>query len=123
MLISGVKVPLLVAVPLVLYTALDSGSQGYSQAIMFNAMLFGMASVLAQLILHRRYQPLIARNRLHRPMLVLWLVLYAFVGVQVGWTLRPFIGSPNQPTSFIRSEPLTNAYVEVFGILKKALGF
>jgi hypothetical protein len=28
------------------------------------------------------------------PLLQLWLLLYGFVGTQLGWTLRPFFGSP-----------------------------
>jgi hypothetical protein len=31
-----------------------------------------------------------------------WLVIYALVGAQMGWILRPFIGSPNMPFQFLR---------------------
>jgi hypothetical protein len=34
--------------------------------------------------------------------LVPYCVLFAFVGAQVAWSLRPFIGSPNRPFSFFR---------------------
>ena len=27
-------------------------------------------------------------------MLRTWLVIYVFVGIQMGWVLRPFIGDP-----------------------------
>lgn len=36
-------------------------------------------------------------------LLQLWLVLYAFVGSQLGWTLRPFFGAPELPFQLIRS--------------------
>ena len=49
----------------------------------------------------------------HRVMLALWVVLYAFVGIQMGWTLRPFVGTPGIPVTFFREGPFTNAYVEV----------
>jgi hypothetical protein len=31
-----------------------------------------------------------------------WVVLFALVGAQMGWVLRPFIGSPNLPFSWFR---------------------
>jgi hypothetical protein len=31
-----------------------------------------------------------------------WMVLFALVGSQMGWVLRPFIGHPNMPFSFFR---------------------
>lgn len=32
----------------------------------------------------------------------LWIVLYGFVGTQMAWTLRPFIGTPNQEFALFR---------------------
>lgn len=32
-----------------------------------------------------------------------WLVLYGFVGSQLGWTLRPFFGSPNEQFELFRA--------------------
>jgi hypothetical protein len=31
-----------------------------------------------------------------------WAILFGLVGAQMGWVLRPFIGSPNQPFSWFR---------------------
>jgi hypothetical protein len=31
-----------------------------------------------------------------------WVVVFALVGAQLGWVLRPFIGSPGQPFSWFR---------------------
>jgi hypothetical protein len=42
-----------------------------------------------------------------RPMnlwlLHIWLLLYGFVGTQLGWTLRPFFGSPDKPFEVFRA--------------------
>lgn len=43
------------------------------------------------------------RQRANLRLLQLWLVLYAFVGSQLGWTLRPFFGSPDLPFQLFRS--------------------
>ncbi|MBY0460445.1 MAG: hypothetical protein K2V38_24275, partial [Gemmataceae bacterium] len=85
----------------------------YNEAILFNAVMFGTASVSAQWVLRRRYAPLIARNPRHRVMLWGWLCVYAFVGIQMGWTLRPFIGQPDRPVTFFREDTWGNAYVYV----------
>ncbi len=50
-----------------------------------------------------------------------WLFLYGFVGSQLGWTLRPFFGSPNLPFSLFR-EIESNFYVEVLKIIGSLLG-
>ncbi|HKQ49493.1 MAG TPA: hypothetical protein VJZ71_15585 [Phycisphaerae bacterium] len=32
-----------------------------------------------------------------------WIIIYALVGAQMGWLLRPFIGSPNLPFAWFRA--------------------
>ncbi|HEX8916023.1 MAG TPA: hypothetical protein VF796_26990 [Humisphaera sp.] len=94
----------------------------YDAALLFNAAMFGTASVAAQALLRRAYRPLIARDARHRTMLRAWLVIYAFVGVQAGWVLRPFVGSPGVETKFLRAKAWGNAYVEVAHTVGRALG-
>ncbi|NTU79579.1 MAG: hypothetical protein HGA45_09275 [Chloroflexales bacterium] len=36
-------------------------------------------------------------------LLYIWIVLFGFVGTQLGWTLRPFFGDPNQPFALFRN--------------------
>jgi hypothetical protein len=48
-------------------------------------------------------------------------VIYAFVGIQMGWLLRPFVGAPNQPVQFFRRENWDNAYVIVTRLAWEAL--
>ena len=98
-----------------------ASSADYDVALVFNAGVFGVASVAAQAILRRWYRPLVARNRRHRALLRVWLVIYAFVGIQMAWTLRPFVGHPGAPTRFFREGAWGNAYVHVAGIFWKAL--
>ncbi|MBX9628781.1 MAG: hypothetical protein K2X82_33615 [Gemmataceae bacterium] len=104
------------------YTAvwyLTSGD--YGEALLFNAVVFAAASLAAQWVLRRRYAPLVARDRRHRVAVRAWLGVYAFVGVQMGWVLRPFVGDPARPVTFFRDEPWGNAYVTVADILWRAV--
>lgn len=96
------------------YTALwYASTRDYHEATLFNALIFTVASVAAQRVLVRRYAPLIARDPRHRVMMWAWLGGYAFVGIQMGWVLRPFIGQPGKPVTFFRTDTWGNAYVIV----------
>ena len=88
----------------------------YTQALAFNSLMFGLASLSVQVLLRRLYQPLIERDRRHIWMVRAWLLIYTFVGIQMGWILRPFIGSPGLLTTFLREEAWGNAYLEVIGV-------
>ena len=56
-------------------------------------------------------------------MLWTWLAIYIFVGIQMAWTLRPFIGAPSVRPQFFRSGvEWENAYVVVARLVWDALG-
>jgi hypothetical protein len=78
--------------------------------VAFNAAAFAVAAVAAQQVLRREYRPLIAKDVRHGKLLRAWLVVYAFVGIQTAWVLRPFIGDPNRPTQLFRDHAWGNAY-------------
>jgi hypothetical protein len=86
-----------------------SGSAYYA-AILFNGLMFAVASISAQWILRRDYMPLVRANPRHRWMLRTWIVIYVFVGIQMAWVLRPFIGDPRAPVQFFREGSWSNAY-------------
>ncbi len=96
--------------------------ENYGAAKMFNLLMFGMASIMAQMLLRKYYQPLIDRHRIHLVLMRAWLVIYAFVGVQMGWVLRPFIGRLDAPTTFFREDAWGNAYVTVAMTLWRLFG-
>jgi hypothetical protein len=104
------------------YTALwYASTTDYRQALLFNGGMFAVASAAAQLLLRRAYRPLVARNPAHRWLLRVWLVLYMFVGIQMAWVLRPFIGDPDLPVRFFRPGAWGNAYVIVAGLVRDAV--
>ena len=84
---------------------------GYGAAVLFNVLMFGVAGIVAQQVLRRLYRPLIERDSRHRRLLWVWLAIYAFIGIQMAWVLRPFVGDPKIPTHFFRQEAWGNAYV------------
>jgi hypothetical protein len=54
-------------------------------------------------------------------MLWTWLGLYVFVGIQMAWVLRPFVGAPGQPVQFFRPESWVNAYEVVLRLVWQAI--
>ncbi|MGL4421271.1 MAG: hypothetical protein ACRCZF_11440, partial [Gemmataceae bacterium] len=93
----------------------------YLDAIVYNAAVFAVASFSAQRTLRRAYRDLIARNQRHRIIYRIWVFLYAFVGIQMGWVLRPFIGYPGWDPSFLRPGAWSNAYVVVAQTIYRSL--
>jgi len=100
-----------------------ASSDVYRHALLFNGLMFALASLSAQWLLHGYYGPLIAANRRHRWLLWTWGIVYVLVAVQMAWLLRPFIGAPGVEVTFIREEAWDNAYVVVARLLWRTLGF
>jgi hypothetical protein len=104
----------LVLAALAPYTLLwYASSADYPLAVLFNGLIFAIASFTAQGMLRGWYRPLAARTPRHRWLLRLWLVLYTFVGIQMAWVLRPFVGDPASPVELFRAASWANAYVIV----------
>jgi hypothetical protein len=93
-----------------------SGSD-YQPAILFNGAMFAVASFGAQWLLRREYVPLIRGDAKHRWMLRAWLFIYVFVGIQMAWVLRPFVGDPRAPVEFFRQDSWSNAYEVVLQMI------
>jgi hypothetical protein len=108
---AGLTILLVALAPYTLFWYASSAN--YNAAILFNALIFGVAALAAQWLLRRHYRALIAANPRHRILIRTWLIIYAFVGIQSGWVLRPFIGNPEMKVQFFREEAWGNAYVEV----------
>lgn len=41
-----------------------------------------------------------------------WILCFAFVGCQLAWMLRPFVGSPFYPVAFLRADALERNFYE-----------
>ncbi|MEX2218459.1 MAG: hypothetical protein WD749_06820 [Phycisphaerales bacterium] len=52
----------------------------------------------------------------------IWVIIYALVGAQMGWLLRPFIGHPNLPFEWIRGTREGNFFSSVAFHLRQLLG-
>jgi hypothetical protein len=116
---AGLAVVLASLAPLTAVWYASSGS--YPAALRFNGLMFAVASFAGQGLLRGYYRPLIARNAKHRRMLWLWLVIYVFVGIQMAWIMRPFVGAPGAPVELFRQESWGNAYEVVARLIYDAV--
>ena len=108
-------------VTLFVYLSLPPNSNEYVYAVLINALTFTIASIAVQFHISQSYAPLVAKHPRHLWLKRSWLFLYAFIGIQLGWNLRPFIGAPNVPFSVFREGGWENAYIKVGEILMRAL--
>ena len=60
--------------------------------------------------------------RARRNVVRLWVLIYAFVGSQMAWTLRPFIGAPTMQFELFRQLG-GNFYANIFASIGEILGF
>ena len=116
---AGLTVVLATLAP---YTLLwYASSADYSSALLCNGLMFAVASSAGQVLLRVWYRPLLAQRPQHRWLLRIWLVVYVFVGVQMAWILRPFVGNADAPIQFLRDDAWGNAYVIVAQMIWHAL--
>ena len=60
--------------------------------------------------------------RARRWVMWLWVIVYGFVGSQMAWTLRPFIGAPSMKFELFRQLG-GNFYTNIFASIGEILGF
>lgn len=86
-------------------------------ALLLSGVMFAVATLMGQVVMWRRWRELVKRAGRHRLLLAYWLAAYVFVGIQTGWMLRPFVGSPGIEPTFLRGEGFSNAYIAVWELV------
>ena len=100
---------------------MNLSTASYSFMLFWSGIMFAVATVCGQWRMNSMYRPLIASNSRHRLLAIGWIALYWFVGIQMAWVLRPFVGSPGMPFQLLRPQAWGNAYVEVAELILRVL--
>ena len=97
-------------------------SETYDFIKLLHVLFFAYAGVvgLTSLIQYVRELGYRARRATPRFLFFIWLLLYAFVGTQMAWVMRPFVGSPGEKFQVFRPRQ-GNFYESVFKSLGKVL--
>lgn len=92
--------------------ARGSSITGHSIMLLAHVGLIAYAGVIANSRLLRLLQRLTADQATALKVLFAWLAGNLFLGSQISWILRPFIGSPALPIQFLRDDPLRGNFFE-----------
>jgi hypothetical protein len=85
--------------------------------------LIAFAGTAANVRLVRLLRQLSGKASVARRVLFAWLVGNLFLGSQLCWILRPFIGKPDMDIAFFRADPLhSNFYETLFIAIRRVLG-
>lgn len=87
-------------------------SAGYDFILVAQALIIAFAGVTANARLLQWLQRLGGSIPVARRILFVWLTCNLFLGAQLSWNLRPFVGSPGLPVEFLRKEAFQGNFFE-----------
>jgi hypothetical protein len=100
----------------ILYNAPPLGSEhaivGHSVMLLTHVFVIAFAGIMANRRLLGLLQKMTGREVAARAVLFSWLAGNLFLGAQLAWNLRPFIGSPGLAVQFLRDDPLRGNFYE-----------
>jgi len=122
--IAVTSVILLSFSPIVVFFLLTTSQYQFFKLV--NVGVFAVAGVIGVRFLAQGMRIVSAGGddgvKARRNVLWLWILVYAFVGSQMAWTLRPFIGAPSLEFELFRQLG-GNFYANVFASIGEILGF
>lgn len=100
-------------------------TQNYFFLLVLHVAIFGLCGVYGVQYLYRgcSYIAFRMKQPLNHLLLRIWIVMYALVGMQLGWRLRPFIATPGTPFALFREQQDGNFYTAVLNAIIELLGF
>ena len=97
-----------------------AGAATYNFILLAHVLVIALAGTVGNLRLYQLLLKLSGSRDVACRVLVAWLAGNLFLGSQLSWILRPFIGSPDLPVQFLREKAFHgNFYEAVFHALQK----
>ncbi len=106
-------------------------TQSYPFMLLLNVVVFAIAGWIGLGFLRRAVQHVFevvapdgvdaGQSTAARRVFGIWLLVYGLVGAQMGWVLRPFVGSPDLPFSWFRARE-SNFFDAVLRTLRELFG-
>lgn len=85
---------------------------GHSVMLLSHVAIISFAGVIANRRLFALLSSISGRPATARRVLFSWLAGNLFLGAQLAWNLRPFIGAPNLAVQFLRDDPMRGNFYE-----------
>ncbi len=99
-------------------TAASASTAGHSIVLLVEVALIAFAGVVANVRLRQLLDRLSGSPPISSRIMFAWLAANLFLGAQISWLMRPFVGSPDLPVEFLRSNAFQgNFYETVFRAL------
>jgi hypothetical protein len=103
-------------------TSAAAAGAGHSIVLLIEVGLIAFAGILANVRLRQLLDRLSGSLAVSRRVMLAWLAANLFLGAQISWLLRPFVGAPELPVEFLRANAFHgNFYEAVFFALKNLL--
>lgn len=107
--------------PIVLFF-IFTGS-GYVFIKLLHVAIFTFSGAWAMMALWQGLRAMCEKSDLYPRQAVrilqVWILVFGFVGTQMAWSLRPFIGNPGQPFELLRSDQGSNIYLSLWQSLSR----
>lgn len=84
----------------------------HATMMMVHMLVLACAGATGNLVLCRALRRRVPPACRLAPMVALWIASFAVVGCQLGWIMRPLVGSPNIAVEFLRSDALDSNFLE-----------
>jgi len=121
--VSVTSVLLFSFAPITLFFLITTNN--YQFLILLNVIIFSLTGFIGISSLYNATTIVLEQDdessKTRKKIIQSWLLLYAFVGSQLGWTLRPFFGTPDSVFQLFR-EREGNFYLSVMQSLGYLLG-
>jgi hypothetical protein len=122
--ITVTAVLLLSFAPITMFFLLTTSQYQFFKLL--NVVVFAVAGIMGVIFLSQGMRVVSASGKegtgARRMVLRLWILVYAFVGSQMAWTLRPFIGAPGIKFELFRQLG-GNFYTNIVASIGEILGF
>jgi hypothetical protein len=90
----------------------EKATGAYNAIILTHVAVIAFAGIAANLRLGQLLRRLGGSAAVGRRVLFAWLTVNLFLGSQLSWILRPFIGAPGLPVQFVRDHPFESNFFE-----------
>ena len=110
--------------PIVVFFVLTGSSYQFIQIL--HVAIFGFSGLWAMFSLLQGLRAMCERSDLYPRhavrILRIWVLVFGFVGTQMAWSLRPFVGSPGQEFQLFREGQAGNFYTTVWSSIVSLSG-
>lgn len=96
--------------------AAESRLSAHGLILLTQVAVVAFAGIVANVKLFRTLQTLASSPGNALSVLVAWLTVNLFLGAQLCWNARPFIGSPDLPVQFLRPDAFDGNFFEAVAI-------